>query len=274
MFMDKFIIEQETSRIVSKSELKKILNGFYSEAGSSPLSGEKFILYGPVVSNTESSAKLELNKLDKTKQPFAQKWFFYKRNDKMLSAYKIVLHDTINEAMREKEMYGRGIEHGIFSSSKKPNVLFKVGENEVVDEWVDIFKESPDIFPVIYKVGRMPGMKHKYVEIEKLNTRDFELKWDKLENDLEELGIVDVDRGESFTDIYTNYGSDAEHFKEIASSLKNHNTDSLNFFIDILRLIKQAEKVQLDVTGRDTFVDAHKYNFGYDSKNNLKILDI
>lgn len=175
---------------------------------------------------------------------------------------------------REKEVFNRGLEHQIFISKSNPNVVFKVGHKDTVDEWVDVFKSNVDIFPKVFRYGKMKEKDIYYVELEKLNTRKFEEKWDKLELSLEDVGVLDVDSGESFSDLYLMEGSDAKIFVEIGKKLYSHDRDSYNFFIEFLTLIKNCERAIMSVKNKDTFVDAHKYNFGYGSDGKIKCLDI
>ena len=173
-----------------------------------------------------------------------------------------------------KKMFGSGIEHQIFASKVNPNVIFKVGHKDVVDEWYEVFKSNPEIFPKVFRAGKMQDEDIYYVELEKLDTKKFEKKWDSLELSLEDIGAVDVDSGERFSDLYMNEGSDAAIFVEIGKKLKNHNIESYNFFIELLRVIKNAEREILKVKGKDTIVDAHKYNFGYGGDGKIKCLDL
>jgi hypothetical protein len=173
-----------------------------------------------------------------------------------------------------KKKYGSGLEHNIFLSNKNPNVVFKVGHEDVVNEWFELFMKNPDLFPKVYRYGKLKDEEYYYVEIEKLDTKKFEDDWDKLENSLEEIGSVDVDRSESFSDLYILHGSDAEIFKEIGKELSKHNKDSFNFFINLLTLIKNCERAEKELKNKSTFIDAHKYNFGYSKDGKLKCLDI
>lgn len=175
---------------------------------------------------------------------------------------------------KSKEIFGSGIEHQIFGSKSNPNVIFKVGHKDTVDEWYEVFKAHPEIFPKVFRAGKMQDEDIYYVELEKLDTKKFEGSWDDLELSLEDIGAVDVDRGERFSDLYMNEGSDANVFVEIAKKLKKHNMDSYNFFIELLRVIKSCEKAILKVKGKDTIVDVHKYNFGYGSDGKIKCLDL
>ena len=175
---------------------------------------------------------------------------------------------------KEKEVFGSGIEHEIYASRSNPNVIFKVGHRDTVDEWYEVFKSNPEIFPKVFRAGNMQDEDIYYVELEKLDTSKFENNWDDLELAMEDIGALDVDRGESFADLYMNEGSDASIFVEIGKKLSKYNKDAYNFFINFLTVIKQCERAILSVKGKDTIVDAHKYNFGYGSDGKIKCLDL
>lgn len=173
-----------------------------------------------------------------------------------------------------KKMFGHGIEHTIFASETNPDILFKIGDLDIINEWYEVFKANPEVFPKVYRIGKIPSEEKYYVVIEKLDADKFEDEWDDLELALEDVGAVDVDRGESFTDIYTLEGTSSKRFVEIGELLKKHDRTSYDFYLKLLNVIKTCEKTQLKVTGKDTLIDAHKYNFGYSKDGKLKCLDI
>lgn len=175
---------------------------------------------------------------------------------------------------KPKNAFNRGMEHEIYSSLKNPDMLFKVGELDVINEWYEVFKSDPQIFPVVYRIGKIPVKNVYYVGLEKLDTDKFQQKWNQLELSLEEIGALDVDRGETFSDLYMNEGLDAEVFKQIAKNLVNKDRNSYNFFVEFLTVIKKCERAIYKVMGKDTIVDVHKYNFGYSKDGKLKCLDI
>jgi hypothetical protein len=175
---------------------------------------------------------------------------------------------------RVKELIGSGLEHQIFGSKINPNVIFKVGHKDTVDEWYDVFKSNPDIFPKVFRIGKMHNSDIYYVELEKLDTKRFESDWDKLEFSLEDIGAVDPDNGEGFSDLYLDNGSDSKIFGEIAINLKKHSEKDFNFFIELLTVIKTGEKAIMSIKNKDTIVDVHKYNFGYGKDGKIKCLDL
>jgi hypothetical protein len=175
---------------------------------------------------------------------------------------------------KEREVFGGGIEHEIYASKNNPNVIFKVGHKDTVDEWYDVFKSNPEIFPKVFRAGKMQDEDIYYVELEKLDTKKFENDWDDLELSMEDIGALDVDTGESFADLYMGNGSNSSIFVEIGKKLAKHNKEAYDFFIEFLTVIKNCEKAILKVKGKDTIVDAHKYNFGYGSDGKIKCLDL
>lgn len=266
------VFEQSSEpQVMNFKQLSKLLKGFVSDAGQLPLEESDYKVFGPITSMTKSAAKLHLNSLDKNPNLKTRVYYFYKNEGSGVIGYKVVPIQSLQE---NREPIAQGLEHRIFSSKKNPDILFKIGEGEIIDEWVDTFKNDPTVFPIIYRVGYMPDKDYKFVTLEKLDVKKFEEKWDDLELALEDIGAVDVDRRESFTDLYANEGTDSKVFGEIAIELKKHNKEVFDFYIDLLRVIKRAEKVQNDTLKKDTLVDAHKYNFGYDKEGKLKMLDV
>lgn len=175
---------------------------------------------------------------------------------------------------KEKIPYGGGIEHRIYSSEKNPDVLFKIGEKDVIFEWYDLFVNNPDLFAKVYGIGKIPNSNNFYVKIEKLKTKEFENNWDKLQDSLEEIGYIDTDDGDDITMLYINHGEDPDYIKKILLDLKPYDINSYNFFVELITLIKSAEKVQNEFLKKDTLIDVHKYNFGYDKSNKIKLLDV
>jgi hypothetical protein len=57
-----------------------------------------------------------------------------------------------------------------------------VGHKDVVDEWFEVFKSNSNIFPKVFRAGKMKDKNIYYVEIEKLNT--------SITNDLSIVGYI------------------------------------------------------------------------------------
>ena len=196
---------------------------------------------------------------------------------------KNIIKNILKEVRtKEKSKYGQGMEHIIYPSKNHPNRLFKIGEREIVEQWVKIFRSNPNLFPKIYRAGKISDSRDKringyYVEIEKLDTDRAIKEWEELENKLEEAGIIDFEDGEfgrDITDIYINYEDDQKTITNIATKLKQYDIKSYDLFIKWFKLFKECQKSIEKVVGHETLVDAHKYNFGYGEDGNLKCLDI
>jgi len=193
---------------------------------------------------------------------------------------KIPVKNILREMpVRQKERVGQGMEHVIYSSEKFPDRLFKIGDNDVVEEWVKVFRSDNNIFPIVYKVGKYSGKENVYwVMIEKLDVNKAKEEWDYLHDKLEELGITDEDDeeislfGRDFTDIYINHGEDKDSIEGILKTLETHDKRALGIFVKWFSLVKKCESQAKKVLGRDTFIDAHKYNFGYSNDGKLKCL--
>ena len=201
----------------------------------------------------------------------------------------LVKIDTIRNIVRKvllefpiekKPQFARGMEHTLYEYKRDPSKLFKVGEKDVVDEWVKVFKKFPTLFPKIYSVGKLGQTNNYYVLIEKLDTTMAETEWQELENKLEEIGVTDPmdeedeDYGRDITDIYINHKDDDNVINDIKTRLMNYDQNAYKSFVKWFGLFKKCEKAIEKVLGRTTLVDAHRYNFGYDSEGNLKCLDI
>lgn len=199
---------------------------------------------------------------------------------------KMNIREILKELnFQKKEILGSGGEHKVYSSSKFPDRLFKVGRKKSVEEWIEIFQSNPNLFPIVYKIGQFKKNENLFfVMIEKLDTKKAIDEWDYLHEKMEELDIIDDDDnglyGTDLYDIYINYGgSDGNSVKfkiieDILEKLKNYDNKAFNIFSKWFKLIKDCEKIKEKILGRPTRTDAHKYNFGYSKDGKLKCLDI
>jgi hypothetical protein len=192
------------------------------------------------------------------------------------------------DSTKEKELFGRGAYHKVFASKNNPNVLYKIGTDEMVGKWVEIFRKFPDLFPKVYRTGTMnvklddrilrmingeitvlnPGetVKARYVEIEKFDTKQALHQWDVINRTIMNFtdneyhaqslfSILDEDEGE---DIIFN----------LAKYLKQNKEDfKLQILEDFYNLLSKVYEIKPDA-------DVHKGNFGVDADGHLKMLDI
>ena len=209
---------------------------------------------------------------------------------------EMIQHDVEEIATKEKELVGKGAFHNVYISKKNPNVVYKIGFDEDVNGWVDIFKGHPDLFPKVYKMGHIniklkksattlswrngefkpitysPGdtVNVKYVELEKLDTFKAQNDWLKLDYAITDL----TEEGWEFQDYvihlilnYTKEGGDYDMIDAIDENIKVSHpemVDVLNKFVTLIRKICEVKKRP----------DLHIDNFGYDKDGNLKCLDI
>lgn len=179
--------------------------------------------------------------------------------------------------IQKKEKLGGGVEHSVYPYNKFPDKVIKIGEGPIVEEWVKVFNSSPKIFPKIYGIKRIGSSENFYVILEKLDTQKAKDEWQYIEEKMEECNIIDYvegEYGEDLTDVYLNYGEDKKIITKIADTLKKYDKKAFDLFIKWFGLVKKIERVIKKTLNKETFVDFHKYNFGYDKNGNLKCLDL
>lgn len=197
---------------------------------------------------------------------------------------------------KDKTPKGSGSFHYVYNSKQNRDRVYKIGRPSDVDEWLEVFKSHPDIFPFVYRIGNtevklrepksytefidgeMKHIKHnvgdimdaKYVELEKLNTIKAQNDWLKLDYAITDL----TEEGWEFQDYvihlilnYTKEGGDYDMIDAIDENIKVSHpemVDVLNKFVTLIRKICEVKKRP----------DLHIDNFGYDKDGNLKCLDI
>ena len=204
---------------------------------------------------------------------------------------EMIKHEVSELDTKDKDLVGKGAFHNVYISKKNPNVVYKIGFDEDVSGWVDIFKSRPDLFPKVYKMGHLniklkksattfswrsgdfkpitynPGdtVKVKYVEVEKLDTDKARLHWNSLAN------VVSVMSDKSLQTYLTSLGMDEEmeeEFKSLGEKIKETgNTFIYEILVDFYNLVHSVYELK-------PVADVHVGNYGYDNKGNLKCLDI
>ena len=184
-----------------------------------------------------------------------------------------------------KTPIGQGSEHIIYPYSKDPNKIIKTfdpDETESINkDQITTFQKHPDIFPIIYKVTDKYAVLEKLNtekaidELEKLETEFFNLKWRSkkkrkysilLDELMENNNLEDYDFIGLLYHLFQNTSSSSLK-KELNTLLSlTSNPDLLKKWIDFL--IKVTSKTN------QTELDIHSEQFGYDSKGNIKLLDI
>jgi hypothetical protein len=233
------------------------------------------------------------NQLDRVRELFAQRE--KQTNESNLSfkntIIEMIQHDVEEIATKEKELVGKGAFHNVYPSNKNPNMVYKIGFDEDVNGWVDLFKSRPDIFPKVYGAGHVniklkkqvtnfswrtgefkpitynPGdtVKVKYVAVERLNTEKAKQHWNSLAN------VVSTMSDKSLQTYLTSLGMDEEleeEFLSLGEKIKETGNDFIyEIFVELYNLIHSVYELK-------PVADVHVGNYGYDKDGNLKCLDI
>ena len=178
----------------------------------------------------------------------------------MIKEIKKILREYISElSTYNKPIYDKGTEHNIYANHNNPNVLYKVGNKDRVEYIGKLFNKYPDLFPRVYKIGKI-NQSQSYFEVEKLDTNRTKEDWKYLTNklDTEDLFALFYYIAESDTgpEIYKN-----------AIKRLGDDDEALNIFKRWVKLLKSIASVY------NTTIDVHVGNFGYDKDGKLKCLD-
>lgn len=200
---------------------------------------------------------------------------------------------------RSRTELGSGVDHVVFTATDDSNIVYKLGPKIAIDYWFDDFKKNPDLFPKVYKRGRTT-MKLKseksiitgkgkyktfpvgtilpleYVKLEKLNTDRVQKEWDLLSDICEEIREIDDYEFLDFLIVYMVWKpenkergwNDDETIATIDSGMKARGPQIYNLFRKYVDLVDKLKKIK-----PNSVPDIHRYNFGYDSKGELKCLD-
>ena len=184
-----------------------------------------------------------------------------------------------------KEPIGQGSEHIIYPYSKDPNKVIKTfdpDERESIDkDQITTFQKHPDIFPIVYKVT------DKYAILEKLNTKKvidelekleaefFNLKWKSNKKRKYSILLDDLMKDDNL-DGYDFIGLLYYLIQKTPSSSLKKELDTLSSFTQNPKLLKKWIDflIKLSSIMGQTELDMHAEQFGYNSEENLKLLDI
>jgi hypothetical protein len=171
--------------------------------------------------------------------------------------------------IKQKTPIGFGNFHNVYDSKYKPDVVYKIGDESVVRDWYELFKEHPDLFPKVYKKGvvNIPvknqngdvvkKVKKSYVEVEKLDTNRLKKEWnliDRFSNGNFQYNITRIEEKDDF-------------FQQLGDEITKVNTPLYEAFARIYNLVFSVYEVKPSA-------DIHMGQFGYDKQGNLKCLDL
>ncbi len=184
-----------------------------------------------------------------------------------------------------KKPIGQGSQHIVYPHSKDPNKVIKTfdpDEGEFINtKHIDIFQKHPNIFPKVYKATDKYAVLEKLdidqaiTELEKLEAEFFNLKWRSNKKRKHSILLDDIMENDNLEDndfIYKLYylikNNPSSVLKPELNTLYSltQNSNLLKKWIDFLtQIISTFNKKDLDI---------HAEQFGYDSKGNIKLLDL
>jgi len=201
---------------------------------------------------------------------------------------KQYLREELREELREasikpKELFGMGSYHQVYQSKKNPDRLYKIGDKETIDEWVNIFQKHPKFFPKIYRVFKLNSKENPnayVVEIEKLQTRQATMDLSLIDEYLiYECGDIKCGKfGPNINNFF-----EEKCFNQIINKLNEsdntHNLVLKSIFIKWAKFLREVYpiiKKEFISTGGDGTreLDLHVGNVAYDKNNNIKLIDI
>jgi hypothetical protein len=183
-----------------------------------------------------------------------------------INVRSIKLEDLLDELVtREKDILGQGLEHNVYPSTD-PTKVYKLGETRYVKKWVPIFKNNPELFPIIYKTGFYKGNKDiTWVEMERLDTEQFEVDFEVLESIIEDVSNYDGALG-----AIKSTQNNEKDWDKLYNDIKQQDQEIADFYTKLYNNVIQTRRFKSGWL--DTY-DFHKGQFGYDKDNKVKMLD-
>lgn len=181
------------------------------------------------------------------------------------------VEQSLKETPKPKPVFGSGQYHKLYRSNQFPDRLYKIGDEDSVDEWLPIFQANPKYFPKVYRVfPYKKDSKLKVVEIEMLDTSKAKIELDKLDSFLLNISDqVDCD-GEFITTLNFFESSCIDTVVEAANKTNQPEILPLLYkWAEFLSVVVQIVERDLART-----LDLHIENVAYDKEGNLKMIDI
>jgi len=168
--------------------------------------------------------------------------------------------------IKAKDSFKRGVEHILFASKNNPNILYKLGPEEIIRKWTKLFMSNPKLFPKVFKVDKLNSSSrypsgYYYATVEKLNTQKVEAEWEAME------AALNTEPSTVFIDCLSTEG----YFEKIYLNLNDKPKEQNLFKKWVVFLSKVTEYVEANGYNG---LDIHRGNFGYDVKGNLKCIDV
>lgn len=182
----------------------------------------------------------------------------------MISTIDLILEMNITP----KDVYKSGTEHELYRDHKDPNKIYRVvmqGHPDISKQaydWVKIFKQYPQYFPIVYKSTE------RGASVEKLDANKAHKEFNEIENTMrDEMGfrwfegmLKDIAEGDN----------PKEDIAKVGTYLQQEKPQLVSAFKRFITLMFKLQPIN----SGDYTLDAHGGNFGYDKQGHLKMLDI
>jgi hypothetical protein len=170
----------------------------------------------------------------------------------------------------KKDVYKDGTQHEVYRDHKDSGKIFKVVKPDHPDvskqsyNWIKIFKENPEYFPIVYKST------DRGASLEKLDYS----KANKEFNEIEGSGRFDLRLGRDWFQGLLKDIAEGDYDKSLVEKVgKYFQSEAPEMASAFKRFINLMIKLQ-PINHPEWTLDAHAGNFGYSKNGKLKMLDI
>jgi hypothetical protein len=172
---------------------------------------------------------------------------------------------------KPKTRLGAGADHYVVPSSHNPNIVYKVGNPDIVKKWVPIFLQSPEFFPKIFKTTgkiNVDGKTYSYITMEKLDTHRAKVEWSNIDDMCEKHLHKSFQKIVRYwNELYSSVEHDKNELVNLGQIIRTENPKLYDAYQRFHYLIESVYKIV-------PAADIHNNQFGYDKEGVLKCLDI
>ncbi len=179
--------------------------------------------------------------------------------------------------IKQKDNPVGGVDHRVYQSHRDSDRVFKIGPQDVVEKWINIFRNNPEYFPKVYRSGQgeKGGTPYYFVEVEKLNTARVVREWKEMTDFMEEL---EYNSFRISTLFYEAIGGrrviedSVIMLQQLIADAQQSNPQMHVLLVKWTDFLKKVKEIA--IKGGYKYLDSHSGNYGYDSAGNMKCLDI
>jgi hypothetical protein len=172
--------------------------------------------------------------------------------------------------IKQKPRIGSGTYKDVYDLKTRPDLVIKtfdvLDEDSIHDvkEEEELSKKYPELLTQIKKVNYKKG----YMVQEKVNADSFKKDVDKLKEEI----VSETPTFESIDIVSYLFDRLVDNNKDAIVVIKNILTDNNNkkFYNKLVTYLFKLSKVKRAISG----IDAHRENFGYNNKQQIKMFDI